>query len=62
MKEHKILGQTQVSKVTLHFVGGRLSRKQTVQRVIKIDIKVEMDVADKGCKSIVFTHNITKFY
>ena len=30
MKEHKKLSQKQVSKVTLHFVWGQLSRKQTV--------------------------------
>ena len=30
MKEHKKLDQKQVSKVTLHFVWGHLSRKQTV--------------------------------
>ena len=32
MKEHKKLDQKQVSKVTLHFVWGHLSRKQTVQK------------------------------
>ena len=31
MKEHEKLGQKQVSKVTLHFVLGHFSRKQTVQ-------------------------------
>ena len=30
VKEHKKLSQKQVSKVTLHFVWGQLSRKQTV--------------------------------
>ena len=30
MKEHEKLGQKQVSKVTLHFVWGHISRKQTV--------------------------------
>ena len=30
MKEHKILGQTQVSKITLQFVCGHFLRKQTV--------------------------------
>ena len=30
VKEHEKLGQRQVSKVTLHFVWGHLSRKQTV--------------------------------
>ena len=30
MKEHKKLSQKQASKVTLHFVWGQLSRKQTV--------------------------------
>ena len=30
MKEYEKLGQKQVSKVTLHFVWGHLSRKQTV--------------------------------
>ena len=30
MKEHEDLDQTQVSKVTLHFVCGHLSRKQPV--------------------------------
>ena len=30
VKEHKKLCQKQVSKVTLHFVWGQLSRKQTV--------------------------------
>ena len=34
VKEHKKLCQKQVSKVTLHFVFGKLSRKQTVARVI----------------------------
>ena len=34
MKEHKKLSQKQVSKVTLHFVWGRLSRKQTVREDI----------------------------
>ena len=32
MKEHKKLSQKQVSKVTLHFVWGQLSRKQTVMQ------------------------------
>ena len=32
MKEHKNLDQPQVSKVTLHFVCGHLSKKQTVDR------------------------------
>ena len=31
MKEHEKLGQKQVSKVTLHFVLGHLTRKQTVR-------------------------------
>jgi len=30
VKEHKKLGQKPVSKVTLHFVWGHLSKKQTV--------------------------------
>ena len=30
VKEHRKLSQKQVSKVTLHFVWGQLSRKQTV--------------------------------
>ena len=30
VKEHKKLGQKQVSKVTLHFVRSHLSKKQTV--------------------------------
>ena len=34
MKEHKKLSQKQVSKVTLHFVWGQLSRKQTVLQFI----------------------------
>ena len=33
VKEHKKLSQKQVSKVTLHFVWGQLSRKQTVEQV-----------------------------
>ena len=33
MKEHEKVGQKQVSKVTLHFVGGHYSRKQTVSGV-----------------------------
>ena len=32
VKEHIKMCQTQVSKVTLHFVWGQLSRKQTVTR------------------------------
>ena len=35
MKEHKKLGQKQVSKVILHFVWGHLSRKQTVDRLVE---------------------------
>ena len=31
VKEHKKLGQKLVSKVTLHFVWGNLSKKQTVR-------------------------------
>ena len=31
VKEHKKLGQKLVSKVTLHFVWGHLSKKQTVR-------------------------------
>ena len=31
VKEHKKLGQKLVSKVTLHFVWGHLSKKQTVK-------------------------------
>ena len=34
MNEHKNLSQKQVSKVTLHFVWGQLSRKQTVTWII----------------------------
>ena len=30
VKEHKKLGQKQVSKVTLHFIWGHLSKNQTV--------------------------------
>ena len=33
MKEHKKLYQKPVSKVTLYFVWGQLSRKQTVQYI-----------------------------
>ena len=33
VKEHKKLGQKVVSKVTLHFVWGHLSKKQTVAEV-----------------------------
>ena len=33
VKEHEKLVQKQVSKVTLHFVWGHFSRKQTVARV-----------------------------
>ena len=35
VKEHKKLDQKLVSKVTLHFVQGHLSRKQTVQPATK---------------------------
>ena len=34
VKEHKKLGQKLVSKVTLHFVWGHLSKKQTVADVL----------------------------
>ena len=34
MKELEKLGQRQVAKVTLHFVWGHLTRKQTVADVI----------------------------
>ena len=36
VKEHKKLGQKLVSKVTLHFVWGHLSKKQTVPALLKI--------------------------
>ena len=36
MKEHEKLGQKQVSKVTLHFVWGHFSRKQTVAEDISM--------------------------
>ena len=35
MKEHKKLYQKQVSKVTLHFVWGHLTRKQTVREMMQ---------------------------
>ena len=41
MKEHEKLGQKQVSKVTLHFVWGHFSRKQTViQSIIKVSFQL----------------------
>ena len=42
MKEHKKLGLKQVSKVTLHFVWGQLSRKQTVGRHSSYDCTVDV--------------------
>ena len=36
VKEHKKLGQKPVSKVTLHFVWGHLSKKQTVIRIMSL--------------------------
>ena len=41
MEEHKKLGRKQVSKVTLHFVSGHLTRKQTVERVFMTKSRCE---------------------
>ena len=38
MKEPENMGQKQVSKVTLHFVLGHLSKKQTVSEVNSLSI------------------------
>ena len=38
MKEHKNLDQTQAPKVTLHFVCGYSSRKQTVQPSRRVEV------------------------
>ena len=42
MKEHKKLGQKQVSKMTLHFVCGHFSRKQTVLLVNNFENKCSL--------------------
>ena len=48
MKEHEKLGQKQVSKVTLHFVWGHLSRKQTVTSILPLSDVLIADVANMG--------------
>ena len=45
MKEHEKVGQKQVSKVTLHFVWGHFSRKQTV--------------GPKSCQCTVYQSRVT---
>ena len=52
MKEHKMLGQKQVSKVTLHFVWGYISRKtnsdmQTVQALDLAVANLSKNVTEK---------------
>ena len=47
VKEHKKLGQKLVSKVTLHFVWGLLSKRQTVTRHTKHINKMFMILAQK---------------
>ena len=53
MKEDEKLGQKQVSKVTLHFVWGHFSRKQTVLQQIKRSICLKLFPIFAGLRGAV---------
>ena len=60
VKEHKKLGQKLVSKMTLHFVWGHLSKKQSVLRNTNADFFLEIKV--NQIKGRVDRHTTIELY